>query len=52
VQVLGEQILEHVTEEEDGGGDADQLALLPFALLTLLLWMVGREKLLSGRKAT
>ncbi len=30
----------------------DLLALLPFALLTLLLWMVGREKLLAGRKAT
>jgi putative OPT family oligopeptide transporter len=33
-------------------GDAsDRLALIPFALLTLLLFMVGREKLLGGRKA-
>jgi uncharacterized oligopeptide transporter (OPT) family protein len=32
-------------------GDAsDLLALLPFALLTVLLFMVGREKLLGGRK--
>ena len=33
-----------------GGAAADPLALLPFALLTLLLWMVGREMLLGGRK--
>src|SRR5439155_4831718 len=34
------------------GAIPDLLALLPFALLTLLLWLVGREKLLAGRKAT
>ncbi len=33
-------------------GDAsDLLALIPFALLTVLLFLVGREKLLGGRKA-
>jgi putative OPT family oligopeptide transporter len=32
------------------GAASDLLALLPFALLTVLLFMVGREKLLSGRK--
>jgi putative OPT family oligopeptide transporter len=34
-----------------GGPNADVLALLPFAGITLLLWLVGREKLLAGRKA-
>ncbi len=33
------------------GESSDLLALLPFALLALLLWLVAREKLLSGRKA-
>ena len=30
------------------GERSDLLALIPFALLTLILWMVGREKLLAG----
>jgi len=34
-----------------GGNAADLLALVPFAVLTMLLFMVGREKLLSGRRA-
>ncbi len=34
------------------GDSSDLLALIPFALLTLLLFMVGREKLLGGRKTT
>jgi uncharacterized oligopeptide transporter (OPT) family protein len=33
------------------GEPANMLALIPFALLATLLFMVGREKLLSGRKA-
>jgi hypothetical protein len=33
------------------GDRADLLALLPFAALTIVLWLVGREKLLGGRKA-
>ncbi len=33
------------------GAASDLLALIPFALLTVLLFMVGREKLLGGRKA-
>ncbi len=33
------------------GTSADVLALIPFALLTLLLWLVGREKLLAGRRS-
>jgi hypothetical protein len=33
------------------GESSDLLALIPFALLALLLWLVAREKLLSGRKA-
>ena len=32
------------------GPNADLLALLPFAGITLLLWLVGREKLLAGRR--
>ena len=32
------------------GESANVLALIPFAGIVLLLWMVGREKLLSGRK--
>ncbi len=31
------------------GPNSDLLALIPFAVLTLLLWLVGREKLLAGR---
>ncbi len=34
------------------GASANVLALLPFAVLTLLLWLVGREKLLAGRRAS
>jgi putative OPT family oligopeptide transporter len=33
------------------GAISDLLALIPFALLTVLLFLVGREKLLGGRKA-
>jgi putative OPT family oligopeptide transporter len=33
------------------GATSDLLALIPFALLTVLLFLVGREKLLGGRKA-
>jgi putative OPT family oligopeptide transporter len=33
------------------GGNADLLSLIPFALLTLFLYMVGREMLLAGRPA-
>ena len=33
------------------GESSDLLALIPFALLGLILWLVAREKLLSGRKA-
>jgi putative OPT family oligopeptide transporter len=32
------------------GAASDLLALLPFALLTVLLFLVGREKLLGGRR--
>jgi uncharacterized oligopeptide transporter (OPT) family protein len=32
------------------GAAANLLALIPFACLTLLLWLVGREKLLAGRR--
>ena len=32
------------------GDSANLLALIPFACIVLLLWMVGREKLLSGPK--
>ncbi|MEO8648954.1 MAG: hypothetical protein ABI539_07290, partial [Acidobacteriota bacterium] len=32
------------------GGWADILALLPFAILAIVLYMVGRELLLKGRK--
>ena len=32
-----------------GGASADLLALIPFVLLSVLLFLVGREKLLSGR---
>jgi putative OPT family oligopeptide transporter len=32
------------------GDTSDLLALIPFALLTVLLFLVGREKLLGGRK--
>jgi len=31
------------------GASADLLALIPFVLLSLLLFLVGREKLLAGR---
>jgi hypothetical protein len=30
------------------GPSADLLAMLPFLALTVILWLVGREKLLSG----
>ena len=33
------------------GESSDLLALIPFVLLGLILWLVAREKLLSGRKA-
>jgi len=33
------------------GPNADLLALLPFAAIVLLLWAVGREKVLATRKA-
>ena len=33
------------------GPNADALSLIPFALLTLFLLAVGREMLLSGKKA-
>ncbi len=33
------------------GEASDLLALIPFAVLALILWLVAREKLLSGRKA-
>jgi uncharacterized oligopeptide transporter (OPT) family protein len=33
------------------GESANLLALIPFVGITLLLWLVGREKLLAGRKA-
>jgi putative OPT family oligopeptide transporter len=33
------------------GAAADLLALIPFAVITFILWSVGREKLLAGRKA-
>jgi putative OPT family oligopeptide transporter len=33
------------------GASADLLALIPFALLTLLLYLTGREMVLAGRKA-
>jgi len=33
------------------GERADLLALLPFVALTLLLWLVGRERLLAGRRS-
>ncbi|HTG34359.1 MAG TPA: oligopeptide transporter, OPT family [Thermoanaerobaculia bacterium] len=32
------------------GGSADLLALIPFALITVLLYMAGREMILAGRK--
>jgi putative OPT family oligopeptide transporter len=32
-----------------GGGAADLLALIPFALLSALLYLVGRERVLAGR---
>ena len=32
------------------GERSDLLALIPFAVLTYILWLVGREKLLGGRK--
>ncbi|MEO5989947.1 MAG: oligopeptide transporter, OPT family [Candidatus Eisenbacteria bacterium] len=33
------------------GPNADALALIPFAVITLLLWLVGREKWLAGTRA-
>ena len=33
------------------GANADLLALIPFAVITLVLWLVGREKLMAGRRA-
>ena len=33
-----------------GGERADALALLPFVGLILILWLTGREKILSGRR--
>jgi hypothetical protein len=33
------------------GANADLLALIPFAAITLVLWLVGREKLMAGRRA-
>jgi len=35
-----------------GGPSADLLALLPFAVLVLLLYLAGREAILAGRRAT
>jgi len=32
------------------GANSDLLALIPFAVITLTLWLVGREKLLAGRR--
>jgi uncharacterized oligopeptide transporter (OPT) family protein len=32
------------------GPNSDVLALIPFVVITLLLWMVGREKLLASRR--
>jgi putative OPT family oligopeptide transporter len=34
------------------GGSADLLALIPFALITVLLYMAGREMILAGRSKT
>jgi hypothetical protein len=34
------------------GTAADVLALLPFAVLVLLLYLAGREAILAGRRAT
>ena len=33
-----------------GGARADLLSMLPFTLLMVLLYLVGREKLLSGKR--
>ena len=33
------------------GGNADLLGLIPFLILTVLLYLVGREMLLAGRRA-
>jgi hypothetical protein len=33
------------------GPSADLLALLPFAVLVLLLYLAGREAILTGRRA-
>jgi hypothetical protein len=33
------------------GASADFLSLIPFALLTLLLYLTGREVILAGRRA-
>ena len=34
------------------GMNSDLLALVPFVLLALLLWLVGREKVLAGRRTS
>jgi hypothetical protein len=34
------------------GPYADELAMIPFIILMLFLWLVGRGTLLAGKKAT
>ncbi|HJU93417.1 MAG TPA: oligopeptide transporter, OPT family [Pyrinomonadaceae bacterium] len=47
-------LIEHWSRDHNpffGGPWADALSLLPFAALVVLLYFVGREKLLAGRRA-